>query len=204
MKATIQFSDTDDLLDIRYDNVFKAVFTKDTPASKAALSDLISALIGHKVKAVLVIANEPAISDIHDRCIRFDIACKSETGQLINVEMSLEPDVYEKERLEFYAARLFTGQDIHGTGKDYADLKEAYQIAILAKNRFFPDEVFLHSFEYYDPFNKIPLNGRSRIITLELSKLEEVVEKPVAQMSVQEYWAVYFRYLNLSPRLRTL
>jgi hypothetical protein len=36
--APVQFSEEDKLLDIRYDPIFKAVFTKDTPASKGALS----------------------------------------------------------------------------------------------------------------------------------------------------------------------
>jgi len=54
----------------------------------------------------------------------------------------------------------------------------------------------MHSFEYYDPIRSMPLNGRSHIITLELSKLDEVVEKPASDMSVQEQWAVYFRYLT--------
>jgi len=40
------------------------------------------------------------------------------------------------------------------------------------------------------------IGGRSHIITLELSKLDEVVEKTVTDMSVQEQWAVYFRYLT--------
>ena len=128
----IHFEENDELLDIRFDNIFKAVFARDTPASKGALSSLVSALIG--------------------------------------------------------------------TDSTYNDLKEAYQIAILAKERFFKDEAFLHNFEYYDPDKKISFNGRSRIITLELSKLEQVVEKPAGEMSVQESWAVYFQYLNLSPR----
>jgi len=54
----------------------------------------------------------------------------------------------------------------------------------------------MHSFGYYDPVRSISLNGRSHIITLELSKLDEVVEKPASDMSVQEQWAVYFRYLT--------
>ena len=54
----------------------------------------------------------------------------------------------------------------------------------------------MHTFEYYDPVHSMPLNGRSHIITLELSKLDEVVEKPASDMSVQEQWAVYFRYLT--------
>ncbi|MCL2068053.1 MAG: hypothetical protein FWG99_11405 [Treponema sp.] len=41
--ARIHFEETDDLIDIRFDNVFKAVFARNTPASQGALSRLISA-----------------------------------------------------------------------------------------------------------------------------------------------------------------
>jgi len=74
-------------------------------------------------------------------------------------------------------------------------LKEAYQIAFLVKERFFLDEAFLHRFEYYDSGHGVSLGGRSRIITLELSKLDRDVEKPVGEMTAPEHWAVYFRYL---------
>jgi hypothetical protein len=40
------------------DPVFKAVFTKDTPESRGALSGLISAFIGRKISSVSVINNE--------------------------------------------------------------------------------------------------------------------------------------------------
>jgi hypothetical protein len=104
-------------------NVFKAVFARKTPESLAALSHLISAIIGRS--------------------------------------LTVEPV-----RLEFYGAKLFTGQDIRGT--DYNELKAAYQIAILAKGRFFDDDSLVHSFEYYDPERHTSLGGRSRIVTLEL------------------------------------
>jgi hypothetical protein len=64
------------------------------------------------------------------------------------------------------------------------------------KERFFPDDDFFHRFEYYDPARRISLGGRSRIITLELSKLEAVVEKPAGSMSGPEHWAVFLRYLT--------
>jgi predicted transposase/invertase (TIGR01784 family) len=110
--------------------------------------------------------------------------------------MSLNPDRFEPVRLEFHAAKLFTGQNIRGSSKKYNDLKQAYQIAILVKEKFFSDNVFFHTFEYYDPVHGVSLNGRSRIIALELSKLEGVVEKAVSEMNIQEQWAVYFRYLT--------
>jgi hypothetical protein len=110
--------------------------------------------------------------------------------------MSLNSDPFEPVRLEFHAGKLFTGQDIRGSEKSYDDLQYAYQIAILAKERFFADEAAFHTFEYYDPAHGIALKGRSRIITVELSKAEQVVEKPIAEMSAQEHWAVFFRYLT--------
>jgi len=192
----IYFENWDEILDIRYDRIFKAVFTKNTASSNGALSRLISALIDREVAVSSINANEPPIGDIHDRQIRFDINCKTGNGELINVEMSLNPESFEHVRLEFYIARLFSGQDIYGSDKVYDELKEAYQITILAKEKFFNDEEFLHTFEYYDPVNEKSLNGRSRIITIELSKLDKIVEKPVSAMSAQESWAVYFQYLT--------
>jgi predicted transposase/invertase (TIGR01784 family) len=110
--------------------------------------------------------------------------------------MSLNPDAFEPIRLEFHAGKLFTGQDIRGAEKTYDDLKEAYQVAFLVRERFFDDDEFFHTFEYYDPLRRISLNGRSRIITIELSKLNKVVDKPTGKMSAPEHWAVFFRYLT--------
>jgi predicted transposase/invertase (TIGR01784 family) len=204
MTDKIHFDDADDLIDICLDNVFKAVFTRDTPASQIALSKLVSALIGREVSIVTISANEPPIDNIRDRQIRFDINCKAENGELVNVEMSLNPDPFEPVRLEFYAGKLFSGQDIRGIDKSYNDLQQAYQIAIVAKERLFADEAFFHTFEYYDPIRRISLNGKSCVITLELSKLEKVVEKPTEEMDVKEYWAVFFKYLNDKNKRRKI
>ncbi|GHV79663.1 hypothetical protein AGMMS49944_14540 [Spirochaetia bacterium] len=194
--ANIHFEDSDDLIDIRQDNVFKAVFTRNTPESQGALSDLLSAIIGRPLSVITITANEPPINNIRDRQIRFDINCKAGNGELLNVEMTLNPDSFEPLRLEFYVGKLFTGQDIRGIDKDYGDLKQAYQIALLVKERFFPDNDFLHTFEYYDPEHRVSLGGKSRIITLELSKLEPIVAKPPETMTATEHWAVFFRYLD--------
>jgi len=188
--------DDDDPIDIRYDNVFKAVFTKESPESQQALSKLISALIGREVSIVTLCINEPPIINLNDRKIRFDISCRTENDERINVEMSLDPRSYEPFRLEYYSGILFTGQDISGIDKDYNDLKQTYQIAILAKERFFKDEEFYHSFEYYDPINRITLCGKTRIITVELCKVKKIVDKPIENMSATELWAYYLEYLT--------
>jgi predicted transposase/invertase (TIGR01784 family) len=196
--VNIRFDDMDDLIDICRDNVFKAVFTKDTPESKGALSRLVLAIIGRELSVLAITANEPPIDNLRDRQIRFDINCRAGAGagELINVEMFLNPDAVEPIRLEYYAGKLFTSQDIRGEGRSYGELKEAYQISLLIKERFFGDEEFFHIFEYYDTERKVPLGGRSRIITLELDKIGGLVKKPAEQMSPKERWATFFKYLK--------
>ena len=192
----VRLSDSDDLVDICRDNVFKAVFTRDSPESKGALSKLVSALISSEVTVTAVSANEPPVDSLRDRQIRFDINCRTGDGKLVNIEMSFNPTPFEPVRLEYYGAKLFTGQDIKGIGRTYEDLNRSYQIAILAKERYFEDEALVHTFEYYDAEHKVPLNGRSRIITMELTKAAPALEKRTEEMSVQEQWGVYFRYLT--------
>jgi len=190
------FKDEAKILDIRYDPVFKAVFTKNTEKSRFALSDLISSFIGRTVEVETIVANEPPVDDIRQRYLRFDVMCKTKKGEPVNVEMSFNPNASEPVRLEYHAAKLFVGQEIHGKGKNYSDLKESYQIAILAKENFFPDENFVHTFLFYDPDNYISLGGRTRIITVELNKTEPIAGKPIEDMTNAEAWAVFFQYLT--------
>ncbi|GHT50422.1 hypothetical protein FACS1894102_5930 [Spirochaetia bacterium] len=192
----VTFKESEDIIDICHDNVFKAVFTKENPKSRGALENMLSWLLERSITVIAITANEPPINDIHDRQIRFDINCKSDDGHLINVEMTLYPDDFEPVRLEFYAGRLFTGQDIKGIDKTFDDLKPTFQISFLVHKSFFKDEEIVHNFEFYDKENQISLGGRSRIITVELDKLDKIVEKPVEKMTAAERWSVFFRYIT--------
>ena len=91
MATTALFDESEDLLDIRKDNIFKAVFTKDTIDSRRALSGLVSAIVGREMEVLDITANEPAPEDTRDRQIRFDINCKTAAGEKVNVEMCLNP-----------------------------------------------------------------------------------------------------------------
>ena len=100
------------------------------------------------------------------------------------------------ERFEYHEAKLFVRQDIHGEDKEYSDLKEAYQITILSKDRFFHDNELVHTFLYYDPVHRVSLEGKTRIVIMELAKARQTIEKPVSEMSGHEAWAAFFRYLT--------
>jgi len=192
------FEDGMRILDIRYDPVFKAVFTRDTEKSRLALSDLISSLIGRTITVETIVENEPPASYMGQKKIRYDISCISKDGEPVDVEMSFHPIDDELNKLEYYASRLFVGQDIEGVDKFYSDLKETYQIVILAQKIFFPDKYLTHTFQYYDPQACVSFNGKIRIITLELEKASAFIDKPVREMSGAEAWAVYFQYRDAS------
>ncbi|GMO66821.1 MAG: hypothetical protein Ta2A_15120 [Treponemataceae bacterium] len=202
--AIIRFEENDDIIDICQDNVFKAVFTKNSRESAEALAGLLSCFIGRRLSVIKIVANEPPVDNIHDRQIRFDINCEAENGELINIEMTLYPDDFEPVRLEYYAGKLFTGQEIRGKDKTFDDLESAYQIAFLAAKDFFDDKDIVHCFEYFDPKRNVSLGGRSRIITVELNKLGKTVEKPVEKMTAQERWSVFFRYSTDTTKRQTI
>ena len=192
----IQFSEDDDLLDIRYDPVFKAVFTRETPSSRGAISSLVSACIKRKITVETIVANEPPITDITNRQIRYDIACKTTTGEKVNIEMSFFPAIWEKERIEFFAGKLFTEQEIRGTEKSYLDLMETFQIAIICNTEYFKDERLIHRFHYYDEESTMSYEGKSWIITMELCKAGQFLEKPANELEVPECWALFLEYLT--------
>ena len=55
----IYFDENEDIINICYDNVFKAVFTRDTLNSQIALAKFISAMIRREITVVTINANEP-------------------------------------------------------------------------------------------------------------------------------------------------
>ena len=193
---TVQFSPQDDILDIRYDNVFKATFTKDTPNARVALADFISATIGVSVMVDAILQNEPAPEDIRDRQIRFDIHCRAKDGQLINVEMTMYPDQFEPLRIEFFTCKLHISQDIRGINSDYSNLKPTYHISILAKRNLVNDQHYYHRFGYYDSSVKLSLGGRTHIITIELAKADSITKKNVEDMCTMERWIAFLKYCS--------
>ena len=130
----VHFNYEDDIINPCWDNVFKAIFTKDSLESRGALAFLLSAIIGRILTVLVITANEPPIESLTERQIRYDITCKFDNGDLCNIEMTLSPDSFEPVRLEYYSSKLFVSQDIRGKDKSYNDLKHSYQIALLVND----------------------------------------------------------------------
>jgi predicted transposase/invertase (TIGR01784 family) len=179
------------LLDPREDPVFKAIFTKDTPASRGALRSLVFAYLGRELDILTIIANEPPVHTSADRQIRYDIACVFNNGEKADVEMTLFPGKFEAPRMEYYLARPHCSQELKGD-PDYAGVKRSYQISFLGEN-LFKDTGMRHRFEYYDRENDIRLDGRTKLVVIELRKVNRLSEEPLERLSGEERWALFFQ-----------
>jgi predicted transposase/invertase (TIGR01784 family) len=179
--------------DIRYDNVFKAVFADEAePRSLAALSGLLSAIIGQPLTVTGIIQNEPAMGFIGEKQIRYDVNCVLDGGSRCNVEMTLHPMACESIRIEYYATKTHTGQQ--AKGKRYSDIVPTYQVSVLG-GAMLSDEEYLHRFLFYDPVHNISLEGRISVFTLELTKIEKIARSKAAKdMTSAERWGAYFLY----------
>jgi predicted transposase/invertase (TIGR01784 family) len=182
------------IIDICQDGVFKAVFTKDTPESRAALTSLLSAFIGKELVIVSITTNEVPIDDTRQRHLRYDISVIFNDGERANIEITVDPKLAENIRMEYHVSRLYVSQDIRGKDRSFSDLKPTYHLSIIGGHAVFKDKAWYHEFVYYDPIRNIALGGRTAILSVELTKLQEIVKKPPAEMSRQERWAVYFGY----------
>ena len=193
--SKVFFQDDAYIPDMRYDQVFKAVFAQENQKARKALSGLVSACIGHKASVLALNANEPAPTHTGDKRIRYDLACRLKSGELADVEITLDPKSDESSREEFFSAKLLVSQDISGSQKKYSDLKKVYQINILAKGKRWKDDKILHCFRFHDAENDLSFNGKMHIIIVELSKAVKLArEKPVSQMNEIESWAVFLHY----------
>jgi predicted transposase/invertase (TIGR01784 family) len=192
----IQFPDDADIVDICEDHVFKAVLTRDIPASRKALNGLLSAILNRRLTVMTITANEPPANSPTDRQIRYDINVNLENGELADIEMTKNPDPMEALRMEYYLARLYSGQEIKGISKGYDDLKQTWQVSLLAGKNLYQDKALVHRFEYYDKVNQTDFGGRTGIFTLELEKAGQSVGKTAKEMTGLERWAFFFQYIT--------
>ena len=63
----IHFDIDDDIINPCWDNVFKAVFVRDTPESRQALEYLMSAILKRNLTVLTTIANEPPVDSVNER-----------------------------------------------------------------------------------------------------------------------------------------
>ena len=184
-----------DLFDPRLDFVAKRLLTAETKESKKSLISFLNATLKFKNKKRVVKVLNPVTtvtSQKHKKTV-FDVRVEFSDGSQAIIEIEFRRKDNFKKRSQFIISQSYANQDI--SGKTYDALEKRYLICIVNYTLFdyVEDDDFHHVHMYRDEKGR-PLTDDQTIIFFELSKLDELLEKPVGKLTSAERWVIFFRY----------
>lgn len=181
------------------DRIFKKILTDET--AKPALIDLLSAILGRSVLDVVVRNSEMTVDDTEEKAERLDLNCLIDDNSQVDVEMQssrIEEDAGgEHQNLKgkgiYYMCDLHSSQPSKGVRR-YDRLSRTYQVTFCMYPIFSHKKGYVHSFSLRNDADNELLSDAVHVIFIELSKLQEIIKKPVEEMTDLEKWAIFFRY----------
>ena len=188
-----------DILPPSDDRVFKLILT--SPEAKQGLMNLISSIIGRTVVDVVLLPNELAPGDTEEKAERFDVNCKIDDGSQINLEMQASHMIEDldgqhrnlKGKSVYYLTDLHSSQPAKGLRR-YDRLARSYQITFCSYTIFSNTHDYMNSFSLRHDTTGELLSDAISLTFVELSKLSEVVKKPVRDMTDLDKWSVFLQY----------
>ena len=178
------------------DLAFKKAFDPDKSTSRNNLINLLNDLLEPQLKRPIknvwtrnVAKNLSGSKE--SRTAIFDLHCKDDMGNLIEIEVQIrEMDNFMK-RLAFYASELVANQAEPGEEWNY-DVQPTYVIA-LTRFHVFDDENAVHRAAVTDLETGKQVMDTYNYTVIELSKVPFFIEKTSSDLSK---WLFFFRYLN--------
>ncbi len=178
------------------DLAFKKAFDPDKPTSRNNLINLLNDLLEPQLKRPIknvwtrnVAKNLSGSKE--SRTAIFDLHCRDDMGNLIEIEVQIrEMDNFMK-RLAFYASELVANQAEPGEEWNY-DVQPTYVIA-LTRFHVFDDENAVHRAAVTDLETGKQVMDTYNYAIIELSKVPFFIEKTSSDLSK---WLFFFRYLN--------
>ena len=186
------------------DRVFKLLFTH--PDAKPVLMDIISAVLDCKVLDVQVRNNELPPTDLEEKMERFDVNAVIDGGRQIDMEMqaSSMEEKMSGEHINLRRKTIYYLSDLHSSqsskGKAYDELARSYQVTFCSYTVFPQRTMFVNEFSMRTEDGYL-FNDDIQVIFIELSKLNELLEKPVNEMTSLEMWSLFLRYADI-PKYR--
>ena len=188
-----------DILPASDDRVFKLLLT--SPEAKPGLIKLIASVIKRNVLDVTVHSNELPVTDTKEKAERFDVNCKIDDGSQINLEMQasrMKEDIGGEHRnlkgkSIYYLCDLHSSQPSKGE-KRYDRLARTYQVTFCSYTIFPKRDEYVNSYSVRHDVDNELLSDAIQMVFIELSKLDEVIKKPVEEMTDLEKWSIFFQY----------
>jgi len=185
-----------DILPPSDDRIFKVLLTHND--ANRVLMDIISAVIEQKVTSVQIRNVELPKPDTEEKGQRFDVNCTIENGDQVEVEMHSTP-IHEtgQENRNFRNKCTYFLTDLHSSqksrGVDYFKLVRTYQVTFTSHPVFASHPDFISRFLLRDKYGRVFTDQINQII-IELSKLNEIIKKPIEELTEFEKWLLFLRF----------
>ena len=185
-----------DILPPSDDRIFKTLLTH--PDAKQVLIDVVSTVIERKITDVQVRNIEMPVMDTEEKSERFDVNCTVDSGDQVDVEMhSCRQDEVGSGNFSFIKKYVYFLSDLHSSQKSkgvrYRDLARTYQVTFSMYTVLpsLPDYVNWFSLRTH---KGIQLTDQMNMVIIELSKLNDILKKPVEDLTSFEKWSLFFGY----------
>ena len=178
------------------DLAFKKAFDPDKPSSRENLVNLLNDLLKPQLKRPIKnvwtrnVAKNLSGSKVSRTAI-FDLHCKDDMGNLIEIEVQIRKLKNFRKRLAFYASEMVANQSEPGDDWNY-DIKPTYVIAF-ARHKVFDDNRIVHRAAVTDLETGALFVDAYNFTTVELSKVPFFIKKKSDDLSK---WLFFFRFLN--------
>ena len=178
------------------DLAFKKAFDPDKPSSRENLVNLLNDLLEPQLRRPIVtvktrnVAHNLSGSKVSRTAI-FDLHCKDDMGNLIEIEVQIRKLKNFRKRLAFYASEMVANQAEPGDDWNY-DIKPTYVIAF-ARYKVFDDNRIVHRAAVTDLETGAQFVDAYNFTTVELSKVPFFIKKKSDDLSK---WLFFFRFLN--------
>ena len=186
-----------ELLSPTVDYIFKRIFTADEQQSKTALIDFINSVLEHEnddkiVDLTIVNPQIPVDRGVQKKSI-FDIRAKYNNGRQCIIEMQKEATPDFTKRSIHTISKTYVSQPI--SGRDFNALEKCYLICITNFDMIKETSEYLKDYRYRDRQGN-DLSDAKTIIFLDLSKLGDILDKSVDEMTNVEMWGYIFQVCN--------
>jgi predicted transposase/invertase (TIGR01784 family) len=160
---------------VKNDIMFHSFFAD--PEQLDNLADLVKAVLGiPKSEKLEVELKDPrtTLERLGDKGCVLDLMLKLSDGRMVDVEIQLQVCSWIWHRVLYYMAKMVVGQV--GAGSANYRFNDTISILITDEKLFKNDSIGHHKFSFYDVENQVTIPQILSIHTLELPKLETMLE----------------------------
>lgn len=177
------------------DYVFHRVFGSDTEESNAALVGLLNIILNREENPIISITiNNPIdIGELpNDKETEMDILAKTDSGEILDIEMQVANLKFYRDRALFYGGRLVNSS--LNKRQNYGMMKKSIVVSIV-NGIIFPERLGYHSiFGVREEKTGTLLTDRLELHFLQLPELD--LSKPVDEMTRLERLGVYLAHAD--------